>query len=278
MIEEQIAPKTIQTFTNPFSNHGTIDNRACIDPYARIGKNVSIGPWCVIGPNVEIGDDTWIGPHVVINGPTKIGTGNKIFQFSSIGEDPQDKKFEGEKASLEIGNDNTIREFCTISRGTGDGGGLTKIGSNNWIMATVHIAHDCIIGNHTIFTNYAAVAGHVTVEDYAILSAYTAVHQFCTIGAHSFVAKASYITKDIVPYVMVNGYSPTTVGINVECLKRRGFTAETITNLRRAYKIIFRRGLTVEQALVELEGMLADCPEILPLMDAMKNSQRGIVR
>jgi len=255
-----------------------IDERAQIHPNAKIAGDVEVGPWVVIGEHVEIDEGSWIGPHTVINGPTRIGKNNKIFQFASIGEAPQDKKYDGEDTILEIGDGNTIREFTTINRGTIQGEGATRIGNNNWIMAYVHIAHDCIIGNETIFANYAALAGHVNVEDYAIISGFSAVHQYCTIGAHSFLAKATYITKDVLPYLMISGYSATTCGLNTEGLKRRGFSTEDIENLRRAYKIIFRKGLTVQQAKVELHELLPQCDAIRPLLDALNNSTRGIVR
>jgi UDP-N-acetylglucosamine acyltransferase len=255
-----------------------IDNRADIHPSAKIGENVVIGPWTVIGEDVEIGDGCYIGPHVVIRGPTKLGKQNRIFQFSSIGEESQDKKFNGEKTYLEIGDNNTIREFVTINRGTVQGGGYTRIGNDNWLMAYVHVAHDCIIGNHTIFSNNASLAGHVTVEDHVILAGFSGVHQFCSIGAHSFVAKATYITKDVLPYVLVSGYTATTSGLNSEGLRRRGFDNDTLEHLKRAYKVIFRKGLTVKNAIVELQEMLPQCPEISAFINGLQNSTRGIVR
>lgn len=255
-----------------------LDSRADIHPQARIGKNVSVGPWTIIGPDVVIDEGTIIEPHVIIRGPTKIGKNNHIFQFSSIGEDPQDKKYHGEDTLLEIGDNNVIREFCTLNRGTVQGGGVTRIGNGNLLMAYVHIAHDCIIANNAIFANYVGLAGHVTVEDYAIFGGYAAVHQFCVVGAHSFIGKASMVTKDVLPYVLVSGAEPVACGINAEGLKRRGFSAEAITILRRAYKIIFRNDLTVVQAIAELECLLLECPEVQLLIDGLKKSTRGIVR
>ncbi len=255
-----------------------IDNRADIDPSARIADNVHIGPWTTIGPDVEIGEGTRIGSHTVINGITKIGKNNNIFQFSSIGEVPQDKKYHGEETILEIGDNNTIREYCTINRGSAQGGGATRIGDNNWLMAYVHVAHDSEIGNHTTFANCATLAGHVVVQDYASISAFSAVHQFCTVGAYSFVAKASYVCKDVLPYILVGGHSPSPCGLNTVGLKRNGFSSDAIENLRRAYKIIFRRGLAVQQAIEELQVLLENCPEVQRLISALGSSERGVVR
>ena len=256
----------------------SIDQRAVIDPAARIGKNVSIGPFSIIGPGVEIGDDTWIGPNVVINGPTTIGKENRIFQFSSIGEIPQDKKFHGENSRLEIGDRNTVREFVTINRGTEDGGGITKIGSDNWFMAYIHIAHDCILGNNIIMANAASLAGHVRVDDYAILGGFTLVHQFCAIGSHSFCGMGSAISKDVPPFVMVNGNPAHPHGLNIEGLKRKNVSKETMQGLREAYKIIYRGGHTTKEATVYLSGLSQTCPEVSKMLDFINNSQRGILR
>lgn len=256
----------------------SIDARAVIDPAARLGKDVTIGPFSIIGANVEIGDGTWVGPHVVINGPTQIGRENRIFQFSSIGEIPQDKKFHGEQSRLEIGDRNTIREFVTINRGTDDGGGITRIGNDNWLMAYIHIAHDCIVGNNTIFANAASLAGHVRVEDYAILGGFTLVHQFCAIGQHAFTGMGSAIGKDVPPFVMVNGNPAQPHGLNSEGLKRRNFSKETQQALRDAYKLIYRSGLTLVEVKVKLREMAVTCPEINVMLDFIENSQRGILR
>lgn len=255
-----------------------IDQRAIVDPRARIAGNVQIGPWTTIGPDVEIGEGTWIGSHVVIKGPASIGRNNKIFQFASVGEDPQDKKYQGEKTRLEMGDHNIIREGCTINRGTLHGGGVTKIRDGNLLMAYVHIAHDCIIGSNIIFANHASLAGHVCIQDHAILSGFSGVHQFCIVGAYSFVSKATMIVKDVLPYVLVDGREAAVCGLNTEGLKRRGFSAETILQLKRAYKTIFRKGLTVPQAIAELENMITECPEVQPLIDMLQTSTRGIVR
>ena len=255
-----------------------IDENAIIHPQAKLAAGVSVGPGSIIGENVEIGKNTWIGPHVVIQGPTNIGQNNKIFQFSSIGNDPQDLTYNGESTRLEIGDNNIIREYCMISRGTTKGGSLTQIGNNNFLMAYSHIGHDCLVGNHVIITSYAALSGHVIVEDFAIIGGYAAIHQFCRVGAYSFIARATYVSKDVLPYLMIAGISTSACGINTVGLRRRGFASQAIDNLRRAYKIIFRKGFTIEQAIAELEVMQADCPEIIPMIDGLNQSTRGIVR
>lgn len=255
-----------------------IDSRADIAPSARIADGVSIGPWAIIGPDVEIGEGTWIGPHAFIKGPTKIGRNNKIYQFASVGEDSQDKKYNGEETFLEIGDNNVIREFCTINRGNLQHGGITKIGNDNLLMAYVHVAHDCIIGNNTVFANNASLAGHVIVKDHVILSGFAGIHQFCVLGEHSFVAKATIVSKDVLPFVLVSGHEAKACGLNLVGLKRRGFSAETINLLKRAYKIIYRNGLTVAQAVEELQGLASESPEVKMMLDALQESSRGIVR
>lgn len=255
-----------------------IDERAMIHPSARLAKGVSVGPGTIIGADVEIGEGTWIGPHVVIEGPTVIGRHNKIFQFASIGDEPQDITYQGEPTRLEIGDHNVIREYCMISRGTVKGGGVTRVGDNNFLMAYAHIGHDCLVGNSIIMVNYAALSGHVTISDYAIIGAYAAVHQFCLVGAYAFIARATYVTKDVLPYVMIAGHETSACGINTVGLRRRGFSSAAIDYLRRAYKIIFRKGLTVQEALAELEPLQQDCPEVIPMMEALNQSVRGIVR
>lgn len=255
-----------------------IDPRAVIDPKAKIADGVFIGPNSVIGPDVEIGEGTWVGPNVVISGPCRIGKENKLFQFSSIGEVPQDKKFAGESTLLEIGDRNVVREFCTLNRGTAQGGGVTKIGDDNWIMAYVHVAHDCLIGNNTIFANNTTLAGHVTIEDHVILGGATLVHQFCRVGAHSFCGMGSAIAKDIPTYMMVSGQPAKPHGLNTEGLKRRGFSADEILELRRAYKVIYRSGLRIAEALDALEPIVARCDVVAPLAQFIKKSERGIAR
>ncbi len=251
---------------------------AIIDPHARIASGVSIGPWCDIGAEVEIAEGTELGPHVVVRGPTRIGRNNRIYQFNSIGDDSQDRKFAGERARLEIGDGNVIREFCTLNRGTLQGGGVTRLGSENWVMAYVHIAHDCEIGSGVVMANGASLAGHVTVQDHATFGGFTLVHQFCTIGAYSFSAMGSVVLKDVPPYVMIAGNTAKAHGLNTEGLKRHGFDAQTIGRLKRAYKTIYKRGLTVEQAVAELEQCEDDCPRLARLLEFVRSSARGIVR
>lgn len=250
---------------------------AIIDPSAVIAADVEIGPYSIIGPDVEIGAGTWIGPHVVITKLTTIGKGNKIYQFASVGEDCQDKKYAGEPTRLIIGDNNEIREGCSIHRGTVQDQGLTQIGSNNLIMTTVHIAHDVVIGDNTIIASDASIAGHVQIGDWAIIGGASAIHQFCHIGAHSMCGGASYISKDIPAYVMVSGNPAESHSINAEGLKRRGFSAEAISGLRRAYKTVFRKGLRLDSAIAELESVDVG-PELALFIKSLKGSGRGIIR
>jgi len=255
-----------------------IDSRAIIDPSAKIAPGVSIGPFSIIGADVEIGEDTWIGPHVVINGPTKIGCENKIFQFCSLGEEPQDKKYAGEPTTLEVGDRNVIREYCTFSRGTIQDIGTTRIGNDNWIMAYVHIAHDCQIANNTIFANNATLAGHVNIEDFVILGGFTLVHQFCTLGVHSFTAMGSAISKDVPPYVLVSGQMAKPYGLNSEGLKRRNFSKEEINAVKKAYKLLYRSNLAFEEAVSQIEILGAETEVVKVFADFIKKSARGIIR
>jgi UDP-N-acetylglucosamine acyltransferase len=255
-----------------------IDERAIIHPSAQIAQDVEIGPWTIIGPQVEIKSGTWIGPHVVIKSHTKIGHTNRIYQFASLGEDPQHSGYRQEETWLEIGNNNIIREFCTLNRGTPQGRGVTRIGNDNFLMTYVHIAHDCQVKNHTIFVNNASLAGHVQVDDYATIGGFVGIHQFCKVGAYSFTSKAAMVVQDVLPYVLVSGNSATVCGLNTVGLKRRGFTDETIRHLRRAYNIIYRRNLTVKQAVEELQSMLDDCSEVQRFIDALQDAPRGVVR
>lgn len=243
-----------------------------------LADDVSVGPFSVIGAEVEIGAGTSIGSHVVIKGPTRIGANNNIHAFAAIGCDPQDKKYAGERTSLEIGDGNTIHEYVTISRGTSQDATVTRIGDDNWVMAYVHIAHDCQIGNHTIFANSASLAGHVTVEDYAILGGFTLVHQFCRIGAHCFTAMNSVISKDVLPFTMVSGHMASPHGLNSEGLKRRGFSPDALSQLRKAYRLIYRSGLTLEQAREQLQGPAQACAEVDQLLTFIGKVTRGIVR
>ena len=255
-----------------------ISELAVIDPGAQIGNNVKIGPFCYIGKDVIIGDDCELNSHVVIKGPTTIGKGNRFFQFASIGEECQDLKYKGEPTQLIIGDNNTFRESCTIHRGTIQDNSLTQIGSNNLFMAYTHVAHDCMVGSHCILANNASIAGHVHVGDWAILGGMTAVHQFCHIGAHSFVAASSLILKDIPPYVMASGSAAKPFGLNSEGLKRRGFSPEIISEIKRAYKVVYRQGNSVDEAIAALAKLAEQHPEIKLFSDFIQASSRGIIR
>ncbi len=249
---------------------------AIIEHGAQIASDVEIGPYAVIGAQVEIGAGTRVGAHAVITGHTRIGKRNHIFQFASLGAQPQDKKYAGEPTRLEIGDDNTIREFCTFNTGTVQGLGITRVGNYNWIMSYVHLAHDCVIGNQVVLANNATLAGHVEVGDYAILGGLTAVHQFCKIGAHVITGGGTIVYKDIPPYVMAAGQPAKPHGLNSEGLKRRGFTPETLATLKRAYKILYREGLTLQEALARLDAEPA--PEVAQLTDFLRKAERGIIR
>lgn len=251
---------------------------AIIDPKAELDSSVEVGAFSIVGPGVRIDAGTRVGSHVVIKGPTTIGKNNQIFQYSSLGEVPQDKKFKDEPTLLEIGDGNTIREFCTFNRGTVQDKGTTKIGSHNWIMAYVHIAHDCLVGDHTIFANNSTLAGHVDVHDHAILGGFTLIHQFCKIGSHVITAVGSVVFKDIPPYVTAAGYDAKPHGINSEGLKRRGFSADNILQIKRAYKTLYRNGLTLEEAKQQLSEQQKTSPELNILVDFLNHSTRGIVR
>ncbi len=251
---------------------------AIIDPGARLGERVRVAPYSVIGADVEIGDDCEIGPHVTLLGPTRLGHGNRVFQYASVGADPQDKKYRGERTRLDIGDRNTIREFVTIHRGTAQDRGVTRIGDDNWIMAYVHIAHDSLIGDRTVFANGASLAGHVLVDDDVILGGFTLVHQFCRIGAHSFSSMGSCVKQDIPPYITVSGNPAAPHGINSEGLRRRGFDADAVRSLRSAYRLIYKKGLRLEQAIAELERRDDDARILKPLIEFLRQDGRGIVR
>ncbi len=251
---------------------------ACIDPSARLADDVSVGPFCVIGADVEVGPGTQIGPHVVIDGPTRIGKDNRIHAFCALGGQPQDKKYHGERAELIIGDRNTIREFCTFNRGTADDAGITRIGDDNWLMAYVHIAHDCVVGNSTTFANAASLAGHVIVEDHVILGGFTLVHQFCKIGAHAFTAMGSVINRDVPPYVTVAGSYAEPHGINSEGLRRRGFTSDRVMAIKRAYKTVYKSGLSLADARVQLAEAAKDAPDVKLMLEFIERSQRSLVR
>jgi UDP-N-acetylglucosamine acyltransferase len=255
---------------------------AIIEPGADIHDSAEIGAYSIIGANVVIGARTRVGPHVVIDGITSIGEDNVFYQFSSIGAPPQDKKYAGEPTRLEIGDRNTIREFCTFNRGTVQDVGVTRLGNDNWMMAYVHLAHDCQIGNHTIFANNAQLAGHVHVGDWAIMGGFSNVHQFCKIGAHAMVGMSTSLTQDVPPYVILSGNPAQAHGINSEGLKRRGFSREAITAVRNAYKVLYKSGLTLEEAKAALEAQEQSEPEFAVelklIRDFLQNVSRGIVR
>ncbi len=256
----------------------SIHPTAIVHPAAQLGRGVVVGPYSIIGEHVEIGEDTVIGPHVVVSGHTRIGRENRIFQFSSIGEQPQDKKYAGEPTRLEIGDRNTIREFCTFNCGTAQDAGVTRLGNDNWIMAYVHLAHDCQVGNQTIFANNAQLAGHVQVGDWAILGGFTGVHQFVRVGAHSFTAVGSVLLQDLPPFVMAAGNPAVPRSINAEGLKRRGFSAATVAAVRRAYKTLYRGGMKLDEARACIEAEAAAVPELELLAGFLAASGRGIIR
>jgi len=255
-----------------------IHSTAVIDSSAELAANVTVGPYSVIGPGVVIGTGTEIGPHVVINGPARLGEDNRIFQFASIGEAPQDKKYAGEPTRLEMGDRNTIREFVTINRGTVQDEGVTSVGDDNWIMAYVHIAHDCRIGNQTIFANNASLAGHVTIADYVILGGFTLVHQHCSLGAHSLTAFGSGISLNIPPYVTVGGIPARAHGLNMEGLRRRGFSEETRKLLKQAYKTLYRENNSLQDAIKILKDKAPGNAELGLLVSFLEQQKRGIVR
>jgi UDP-N-acetylglucosamine acyltransferase len=251
---------------------------AIVHPGAKLGNNVDIGAYTLVGENVEIGDGTWVGPHVVIGGHTRIGRANRVFQFSSIGEMPQDKKYRGEPTRLEIGDRNTIREFCTFNCGTAQDVGVTRVGDDNWIMAYVHLAHDCQVGSNTIFANNAQLAGHVQVGDWAILGGFTVVHQFVRIGAHSMTAMGAILLQDLPPYVTASGNTAEPHGINSEGLKRRGFSADVVAAIKRAYKTLYKSGLKLDEAKATIAAEAEAMPELMVLSAFLADPGRGIIR
>ena len=255
-----------------------IDPRAVVSGRARLHRDVSVGPYSIIGPDVEIGPGTRIESHVVVKGPCVIGEENRIFQFASIGDDPQDKKYAGEVTELVIGDRNTIREYCTINRGTVQDTGRTRVGHDNWIMAYVHIAHDCAVGNQTVLANNTTLAGHVHVGDWAVLGGFTGVHQHCRIGAHALTGIFTAVTKDIPAYVTAAGRPAVPRGINAEGLRRRGFDSTGISRIREAYRTIYRQGLKLEEALEILRGRAESHDEIRILLDSITRSSRGLIR
>jgi len=256
----------------------SISSQSVIDPSAKIAEGVSIGPFSVIGPDVEIDEGTWIGPHVVINGPTKIGKRNKIFQFTSLGEEPQDISYKGEPTRLEIGDDNIIRESCTMSRGTQNGQGVTRVGSHNFIMAYAHIAHDCQVGSHVIFANGASLGGHVVIGDYVTLGGFALIHQFVKVGAYSFCGMGSGVNKDVPPYIIVTGNPADARGLNSVGLKRRGIPADSIRALKNAYRDIYTSGMKLTEAVEQLQEQDKKCPEVENFVEFIRTAERSIVR
>jgi len=251
---------------------------AIVRPGAQLAAGVSVGPFSVVGDQVTVGEGTWIGPHVVVEGRTLIGRNNRIFQFVSIGAPPQDKKYAGEDTAVEIGDGNTIREYVTINRGTALDAGVTRVGNDNWIMAYVHFAHDCQIGSHAIFANLSQLAGHVHIGDWAILGGNTIVHQFVKVGAHSFTGMCTYLDRDLPPFVKAAGNMAKPYGINSEGLRRRGFSTATISALKRAYRTLYRSGMSADEIRRELEAQAGGCAEVRALLEFLDGSARGIVR
>jgi len=255
-----------------------IDPRAVISPLAQIAADVEIGPFSVIGANVVIGPGTWVGPHVVINGPTRIGAGNKIFQFASLGDAPQDKKYKGEPTRLEIGDRNVFRESVTVNRGTTHDKGVTHIGNDNLLMAYSHVAHDCHLGDQIVMANCATLGGHVEIGDWVTMGGLSAVHQFTKIGAHCFIAHNAAVTRDVPPYIMAVGRPAVPHSVNSVGLQRRGFSPDQVLNIRRAYRVLYRSGLKLKAAMEELEKVAVTQAEIRPFVEFIKRSERSIVR
>jgi len=255
-----------------------IHSTAIVHPGARLAADVQVGPYALIGEHVEIGAGTVVGPHAVVSGHTRIGRDNRIFQFASVGEIPQDKKYGGEPTRLEVGDNNTIREFCTINIGTAQDIGVTRLGNDNWVMAYAHVAHDCQVGNGTVLANAVQLAGHVTIGDFVILGGATLVHQFCRVGAHAFTAGGSVVLRDVPPYVMAGGNSAQPHGINSEGLKRHGLSVEAIESVRRAYKTLYRAGMSFEEAKQAVAEQAVGVPEVQLLADFLAATTRGIIR
>lgn len=255
-----------------------IDSRAIIDSSAKLADGVSVGPWSIIGPNVEIGEGSVIGSHVVIKANTKMGKGNVVYQFASVGEDPADKKFSGEDTWLVIGDNNIIREGCTLHRGTGTGGGYTRIGSNNLMMAYVHVAHDCIVGNNTVFANNAGLSGHVQIDDWVILGGYAGVNQFLRVGAHAMVGGMTHISHDVPAYVIVSGTPPAARTVNTVGLERRGFDDATIRQIRQVFKILYKKGLSLQEAQGQIAVLAANSPAVDVFLQSITGSAKGIHR
>ena len=255
-----------------------ISNQSEIDPKAEIDEGVTIGPWCIVGPGVRIGSGTVIESHVVIRANTTIGTNNRFYQFCSVGENPADKKFEGEETWLKIGDDNVFREGVTLHRGTGAGGGYTKIGDDNLMMAYGHVAHDCVVGSHTVFANNVGLCGHVTIDDWAILGGYAGVNQFLTVGAHAMIGGMTHISNDVPAYMIVSGRPATVRSVNTIGLERRGFDKESIAEIREAFKILYKRNYSLQEAIDQIRVLSENCAPLATLVESLESSKKGIHR
>jgi UDP-N-acetylglucosamine acyltransferase len=255
-----------------------IDSRAVISPTAQLADDVEVGPFAVIGDNVVIGPRCWIGPHAVVNGPTTLGADNRVFQFASLGDAPQDKKYKGEPTRLEIGDRNVFREYCTVNRGTVTGNGVTRVGNDNMLLAYTHVGHDCTLGNHIVLSNLVMLGGHVELGDWVIMSGYAGAHQFSKIGAHAFIGNNTAVTRDVPPYVLAAGHPAEPRTINSEGLKRRGFSAEQIRNIKQAYRVLYRSDLRLEDAIVQLQAMAAEHAELRIFVDFIGTATRSLVR
>ena len=256
----------------------SIDPRAVVAEGAKLAPGVQVGAYAIIGPDVEIGEGTVIGPHAVVTGWTRLGARNKVFQFASIGDAPQDKKYAGEPTRVEIGDDNTFREYVTVNRGTAKDKGITRIGDDNLFMASSHVAHDCIVGSHCVFANLATLAGHVEIGDHVILAGFTGVHQFCKIGSHAFIANNTAVTRDVPPYIMAVGHPAEPHSVNATGLSRRGFSPEQVRNIKNAFRTLYRSDLPLEEAVTRLREAAATQPEIVPFVEFIGRSTRSLVR
>ena len=256
----------------------SIDPRAVVAEGAKLAPGVEVGAYAIIGPDVEIGEGTVIGPHAVVTGWTRLGARNKVFQFASIGDAPQDKKYAGEPTRVEIGDDNTFREYVTVNRGTAKDKGITRVGDDNLFMASSHVAHDCIVGSHCVFANLATLAGHVEIGDHVILAGFTGVHQFCKIGSHAFIANNTAVTRDVPPYIMAVGHPAEPHSVNATGLSRRGFSTEQVRNIKNAFRTLYRSDLPLEEAVTRLREAAATQPEIVPFVEFIGRSTRSLVR
>jgi UDP-N-acetylglucosamine acyltransferase len=256
----------------------SIDPRAVVAEGAKLAPGVEVGAYAIIGPDVEIGEGTVIGPHAIVTGWTRLGARNKVFQFASIGDAPQDKKYAGEPTRVEIGDGNVFREYVTVNRGTAKDKGITRIGDDNLFMASSHVAHDCVVGSHCVFANLATLAGHVEIGDHVILAGFTGVHQFCKIGSHAFIANNTAVTRDVPPYIMAVGHPAEPHSVNATGLSRRGFSAEQVRNIKNAFRTLYRSDLPLEEAVTRLREAAATQPEILPFVEFIGRSTRSLVR